>query len=78
MVGIGFPCLPRSCVHGGAIGSLGAMEAIKVLAGLGDPLVGKLLVCDLATMSFRKVQVRRDPACPVCAPSPQATQEPAG
>ena len=61
----------------GAVGSLGAMEAIKVLAGLGEPLVGKLLVCDLATMSFRKLPVRRDPACPVCAASPQATKEPA-
>jgi molybdopterin/thiamine biosynthesis adenylyltransferase len=50
----------------GAIGSLGAMEIIKVLAGLGEPLVGQMLVCDLADMSFRKIQLRRDKHCPVC------------
>ena len=50
----------------GTIASLGAMEVIKVLSGIGEPLVGKLLVCDLADMSFRKVQLRRDDACPVC------------
>lgn len=50
----------------GVVGSLGAMEVIKVLAGLGEPLVGKMLVCDLGDMSFRKVQLRRDPACAVC------------
>jgi molybdopterin/thiamine biosynthesis adenylyltransferase len=50
----------------GVAGSLGAMEAIKVLAGLGEPLVGRLLLCDLRDMSFRKVAVRRRPDCPVC------------
>jgi molybdopterin/thiamine biosynthesis adenylyltransferase len=49
-----------------AIASLGAMEAIKVLAGIGEPLVGKLLVCDLGEISFRKVELRRDDKCPVC------------
>lgn len=51
----------------GTIGSLGAMEAIKVLAGIGEPLVGKLLVCDLATMAFRRIEVNRNDACPVCS-----------
>jgi molybdopterin/thiamine biosynthesis adenylyltransferase len=50
----------------GTVGSLGALEAIKVLAGLGEPLVGKMLVCDLADMSFRKLQISRSDACPVC------------
>jgi molybdopterin/thiamine biosynthesis adenylyltransferase len=50
----------------GTVASLGALEAIKVLAGLGEPLVGKMLVCDLADMSFRKIQLRRDEHCPVC------------
>lgn len=50
----------------GAIASLGAMEVIKVLSGLGDPLVGKMLICDLGDMSFRKVQLSRNNACPVC------------
>ena len=51
----------------GTIGSLGAMEAIKVLAGLGEPLIGRMLLCDLGAMAFRTVQVRRDPKCVVCA-----------
>jgi molybdopterin-synthase adenylyltransferase len=59
----------------GTIASLGAMEVIKVLSGLGQPLVGKLLICDLADMSFRRIQLRRNDACPVCGPSLQATKE---
>lgn len=53
----------------GTIASLGAMEIIKVLTGLGDPLVGKLLICNLADMSFRKIQLRRNEACAVCGGS---------
>ena len=52
----------------GAAGFLGAMEAIKVLTGLGEPLLGKLLVGDLRTMSFRTLALKRDPRCPVCGP----------
>jgi molybdopterin/thiamine biosynthesis adenylyltransferase len=50
----------------GAVGCLGAMEAIKVLAGLGEPLAGHMLLCDLADMTFRKVALKRRPDCPVC------------
>ncbi len=50
----------------GTVGCLGAMEAIKVLAGLGEPLLGKLLVCDLRDMTFRKVAIHRRPGCAVC------------
>jgi molybdopterin/thiamine biosynthesis adenylyltransferase len=50
----------------GTIGCLGAMEAIKVIAGIGEPLIGKMLICDLSDMSFRKVQLNRDTACKVC------------
>jgi molybdopterin-synthase adenylyltransferase len=50
----------------GTVGSLGAMEIIKVLAGLAVPLAGKLLLGDLGTMSFRTVEVRRRPDCAVC------------
>jgi len=50
----------------GMVGCLGAMEAIKVLAGLGEPLLGKLLTCDLRTMTFRKVNTKKLPDCPVC------------
>jgi molybdopterin/thiamine biosynthesis adenylyltransferase len=50
----------------GTIASLGALEIIKVLTGLGETLQGQLLVCDLCHMNFRKVRLRRDPNCPVC------------
>ena len=51
----------------GMIGCLGAMEAIKVIAGLGEPLRGNLLTCDLRDMSFRKVRIQRKPGCLVCS-----------
>lgn len=47
-------------------GTLGAMEIIKVIAGLGEPLAGRLLIGDLRDMSFRRVQVARNPRCRVC------------
>jgi molybdopterin/thiamine biosynthesis adenylyltransferase len=50
----------------GTIGSLAAMEAIKVLARFGEPLLGKLLVCDLRDMTFRTIRLSRKPDCPVC------------
>jgi len=51
----------------GTIGCLGAMEAIKVASGLGQTLAGRLLNCDLRTMSFRVVRTHRIPSCPVCS-----------
>jgi len=50
----------------GMVGCLGAMEVIKLLTGLGEPLLGRLLTCDLRTMSFRTVNTMRQPDCPVC------------
>lgn len=50
----------------GTVGCLGAMEVIKVVAGLGDSLAGKLLVYDLRDMSFRKLTIRRREDCAVC------------
>ena len=50
----------------GAVGCLGAMEAIKIIAGLGEPLFGRLLTMDLRNMSFQEVKIRPDPGCPVC------------
>ncbi|MHB8458150.1 MAG: molybdopterin-synthase adenylyltransferase MoeB, partial [Acidimicrobiales bacterium] len=50
----------------GIIGSMQAMEAIKLLLGLGDPLVGRLLAYDALEESFRSFNVRRDPECPAC------------
>ena len=51
----------------GMVGCLGAMEAIKIIAGLGNPLFGRLLTCDLKSMKFRQVRLRPSPDCPVCA-----------
>ncbi len=50
----------------GAVGCLGAMEAIKIIAGLGEPLFNRLLTCDLRTMSFNSVRLRPRVDCPVC------------
>jgi len=50
----------------GIIGTLQATEAIKLLTGIGDPLVGRLLLFDALTMSFRTIALRRDPDCPSC------------
>jgi molybdopterin/thiamine biosynthesis adenylyltransferase len=50
----------------GTVACLGAMEAIKVLSGLGEPLAGRMLLCDLGTMHFHTVQIKRRPGCAVC------------
>lgn len=68
---------PESCAQTGVlaplvgvIGSLQAVEAIKVLTGLGETLDGRLLLLDVARMDWRVVKARRDPACPVCGSRP--------
>jgi molybdopterin/thiamine biosynthesis adenylyltransferase/rhodanese-related sulfurtransferase len=53
----------------GIIGSIQALEAVKLLLGLGDPLVGRLMAYDALEESFRTFRVRRDPACPACGPN---------
>jgi molybdopterin/thiamine biosynthesis adenylyltransferase len=50
----------------GAVGCMAAMELIKILAGFGDTLEGKMLVGDLSTLAFRKVRIDRRPHCSVC------------
>lgn len=50
----------------GMIGSLQALEAIKLLAGFGEPLIGRLLLVDALSSRFRELKVKRDPACAVC------------
>ncbi|HMD45605.1 MAG TPA: molybdopterin-synthase adenylyltransferase MoeB [Acidimicrobiales bacterium] len=52
----------------GIIGSIQALEAIKVLLDLGDPLIGRLLAYDALEESFRTFKMRRDPNCPACGP----------
>ncbi|MCP5141042.1 MAG: molybdopterin-synthase adenylyltransferase MoeB [Chromatiales bacterium] len=55
----------------GMLGCMQATEAIKVLTGVGQPLNGRLLVVDAATMTFRTLRIPRDPNCPVCASAMQ-------
>ena len=71
------PGLVPSCAEGGVlgilpgvVGALQATEAIKILLGIGEPLVGRLLLYDALAMSFEELQLRRDPACPLCGEDP--------
>ncbi len=50
----------------GLVGSLQALEALKLLAGFGEPMVGRLLLVDALTSRFRELRVKRDPGCSVC------------
>lgn len=53
----------------GVIGSIQALEAIKILTDLGETLEGRLLLMDMAQMEWRTLKVRRNPACPICGDS---------
>jgi len=75
------PGLVPNCAEGGVlgvlpgiIGSLQAMEAIKLLLGVGDTLAGRLLLFDGLQMSWREVALRRNPDCPVCGDNPTQTE----
>jgi adenylyltransferase/sulfurtransferase len=57
----------------GIVGSLQASEALKLVLGIGDPLVGRLLLFDALDTTFTEVSLRRDPGCPVCGESPTIT-----
>jgi adenylyltransferase/sulfurtransferase len=70
-----------SCAEGGvlgvlcaAIGSVQATETVKLLLGVGEPLVGRLLVHDALAMTWDSLTVRKDPECPVCGESPTVTE----
>jgi molybdopterin/thiamine biosynthesis adenylyltransferase/rhodanese-related sulfurtransferase len=74
------PELAPSCAEGGVlgvlpgiIGSLQASEALKLALGIGEPLVGRLLLFDALTTEFNEVSIRRDPGCPVCGQEPTIT-----
>ncbi len=54
----------------GVIGLVQATETIKVLLGIGEPLIGRLLTYDALGMRFREVKLRRDPKCPLCGEHP--------
>jgi adenylyltransferase/sulfurtransferase len=69
------PGLVPSCAEGGVlgilpgvIGGIQATEAIKILLGVGEPLVGRLLLYDALAMRFDELKLRRDPECPLCSP----------
>jgi molybdopterin/thiamine biosynthesis adenylyltransferase/rhodanese-related sulfurtransferase/molybdopterin converting factor small subunit len=71
------PGLVPSCAEGGVLGVLPgiigviqATEAIKLILGAGDPLVGRFLIYDALRMKFRELKLRRDPECPVCGDNP--------
>ena len=75
------PELVPSCAEGGVlgvlpgiVGSIQAAEAIKLMLGAGEPLIGRLLLFDALRMSFRALTLDKDPACPVCGPSPTITE----
>jgi sulfur-carrier protein adenylyltransferase/sulfurtransferase len=75
------PGMVPSCAEGGVlgvmagtIGTLQVNEAIKVLTGVGEPLLGTLMVYDALESSFRRVRVRKDPDCAVCGPHPTVTE----
>ena len=57
----------------GVIGLVQATETIKLLLGIGEPLIGRLLTYDALGMRFREVKLRRDPKCPVCGERPTIT-----
>src|SRR5438093_4361601 len=74
------PELAPSCAEGGVlgvlpgiIGTIQANEVIKLLLGIGEPLVGRYLLFDALEGSFREVRLRRDPKCPVCGENPTIT-----
>jgi molybdopterin/thiamine biosynthesis adenylyltransferase len=75
------PELAPSCAEGGVlgvlpgvIGSIQANEAIKLVAEIGEPLVGRLLLFDSLSATFTEVALRRDPDCPVCGEHPSITE----
>lgn len=75
------PGMVPSCAEGGvlgvlcaSIGSIQVTEAIKVLTGIGDPLVGRLMIYDGLDMNYRSVKVRKDPDCAVCGPNATVTE----
>jgi adenylyltransferase/sulfurtransferase len=74
------PGMVPSCAEGGvlgvlcaSIGSIQVNEAIKMLTGIGEPLVGRLMIYDALEMEYRKLKVRKDPNCALCGENPTVT-----
>ena len=75
------PGLVPSCAEGGvlgilpgAIGTIQATETAKLILGIGEPLIGRLLLYDALDMRFREMKLHKDPSCPVCGESPTVTE----
>ena len=75
------PGMVPSCAEGGvlgvlcaSIGSIQVNEAIKLITGIGEPLVGRLMIYDALEMTYRTLQVKKDPECPVCGKEPTITE----
>ncbi len=75
------PGLVPSCAEGGVLGILPGMvgtmqatEVIKLIAGIGEPLIGRLLMVDALSMTFRTLKLRKNPDCPVCSENPSQTE----
>lgn len=75
------PGMVPSCAEGGvlgvlcaSIGSIQVTEAIKVLTGIGEPLVGRLMIYDGLEMNYRRVNIRKDPNCALCGTNPTVTE----
>src|SRR3954453_16206363 len=75
------PGLVPSCAEGGVLGILPgtigliqATETVKLILGVGEPLIGRLLLYDALGMSFRELKIRRSPECPVCGDHPTVTE----
>ncbi|HEX3738583.1 MAG TPA: molybdopterin-synthase adenylyltransferase MoeB [Terriglobales bacterium] len=75
------PGLVPSCAEGGVLGILPglvgviqATEAIKLILGAGDPLIGRLLLIDALAMKFRELKLRKNPDCPACGKNPTITK----
>ncbi|MDP3968021.1 MAG: adenylyltransferase/sulfurtransferase MoeZ [Nocardioides sp.] len=74
------PGMVPSCAEGGvlgvlcaSVGSIQVNEAIKLLTGIGEPLVGRLMIYDALEMEYRKLKVRKDPNCALCGENPTVT-----
>ncbi len=75
------PGLVPSCAEGGvlgvlpgAIGTIQATETVKLLLGIGEPLIGRLLLYDALSMRMREMKLRKDPNCPICGENPTVTE----
>src|SRR4029079_5276210 len=75
------PGLVPSCAEGGVLGVLPgvigviqATESIKLVTGIGEPLIGRFLIYDALKMRFRELKLKKDPECPVCGPNPTVTK----